>query len=198
MSPLFVTGLGYGADLTGFFIGALIFGGALAQFPVGYLSDRTDRRYVLIGMSASALVIASFLPVIAGLGVTALIASGLLFGAAAVPNFGLIVAHANDHAEPGEAVSVNGALLLLFGSAAAFGPLIAGQLVRLFGSAALFWWIAGIYLVLTVFGLVRLASRAAPEDTGSYVPIPRQQPTTLELDPRVTGEERLPESTPTA
>ncbi|MCQ8185347.1 MFS transporter [Parvularcula maris] len=198
MSPLFVTGLGYRADVTGYFIGALIFGGALAQFPIGYLSDRTDRRYVLIGMSALALVIAAFLPVIAGLGVPALIASGLLFGAAAVPNFGLIVAHANDHAEPGEAVSVNGALLLLFGSAAAFGPLIAGQLIGLFGSAALFWWIGAIYLTLTVFGLVRLASRPAPQDAGSYVLVTRQQPTTFELDPRVAEDERPRESSPSA
>jgi MFS family permease len=197
MGPLFVEGLGYPPEVTGLFIGALIFGGALAQWPVGYLSDRTDRRHVIIGMAGTAVVVALLLPVFAGRGEGWLIGTGILFGAAAVPAFGLTVAHANDHAEPGTSVSVNGSLLLLYGCAATVGPLVASQLMRFFGTDVLFTWIAGVYLALVVFGLIRLRQRAAPKETEPYVPIMRTNSGIFELDPRADPAEdgaALPEA----
>lgn len=197
MGPLFVSGLGYNAEATGLFIGALIFGGALAQWPVGYLSDRMDRRYVIIGMACGAIAMALLVPMIAGMSQSMLVVAGLLFGAVAVPSFGLTIAHANDHAEPGTTVAVNGGLLLLYGSAACGGPLIASQLMRFFGTNALFWWIAGIYIVFALFGIIRIGLRAAPEREG-YVPVMRTNPGLFELDPRADPKAGEPEVKPTA
>ena len=191
MGPLFVSGLGYDAEATGLFIGALIFGGALAQWPLGWLSDRMDRRFVIIGMSIAAAVIAANVPWLASLGEAYLIGAGLLFGALAVPAFGLTIAHANDHAEPGTSVAVNGSLLLLYGSAAAMGPLIAAQLMGAFGTDALFYWITFVYGVLTVFGLIRVTQRAAPERE-DYVPVMRTNSGIFELDPRADPAEQSP------
>ncbi|GGY42372.1 MFS transporter [Parvularcula lutaonensis] len=196
MGPLFVSGLGYPAEATGLFIGALIFGGALAQWPLGWLSDRMDRRYVIIGMAAAAVVIALSVPLLAGLGQAMLIVSGLVFGAVAVPAFGLAIAHANDHAEPGSSVAVNAGLLLLYGASACFGPLAASQLMRLFGTNALFWWIAAIYVALAAFGIVRISLREAPKVREEYVPIMRTNTGIFELDPRADPREQEPAPEP--
>jgi MFS family permease len=161
----------------------------LAQWPVGWFSDQTDRRHVIIGMAAAAVTVALFLPAFAGQGEPFLILGGVLFGATAVPAFGLTVAHANDHAAPGTSVSVNGSLLLLYGSAATVGPLIASQLMRVFGTDILFTWIAGVYTVLVVFGLIRLRQRPAPKETEPYVPIMRTNSGIFELDPRADPAE---------
>ncbi|NNU15161.1 MFS transporter [Parvularcula sp. ZS-1/3] len=193
MGPIFVSGLGYPAETTGLFVGALIFGGALAQWPLGWVSDKTDRRYVIIGLASLAVVLAFLVPTIAAVSQTTLILAGLMFGAVSVPSFGLTIAHANDHAEPGTSVAVNGGLLLLYGSAATIGPIVASQLMGLFGSNFLYYWIAIIHIALVVFGLLRLRQRAAPETREDYVPVLRTQPGMFELDPRRDPEEDRPD-----
>lgn len=189
MGSLFVSGLGYAPEQTGLFVGAIIFGGAVSQWPVGALSDRFDRRHVLIVVSVVAASVAMLVPLVAGLGSNGLLAAGALFGISAVPAFGLVIAHGNDHAEQGDSVAVNGGILLVYGFAAATGPLLASQVMRFFGSSALFYMIALIYLVLAAFGLLRLTQRAAPETTEDYVPVLRTQPGIFELDPRVDPSE---------
>lgn len=189
MGPLFVAGLGYPPAAAGTFLGAAIFGGALSQWPLGALSDRMDRRFVIVGLGALAAVISVLVPTIAAGGEGGLMIAGALFGAAAVPSFGLVIAHGNDHAEEGGHVAVNAGLLLLYGGAAALGPVIASQVMDLFGSNALFLWIAGIYAALAVFGVLRLVQRAAPDGREDYVPMLRTQPGVFELDPRVDPTE---------
>lgn len=196
MGPLFVAGLGFPAASTGLFLGAAIFGGALAQWPVGMLSDRMDRRFVIIGLGFLAASVSFLVPMIAARGEQGLMLAGLIFGAAAVPSFGLVIAHGNDHAEEGNHVAVNGGLLLLYGGAAALGPIAASQVMGLFGSNALFWWIGGIYGTLAAFGLLRLVSRAAPEAREDYVPVLRTAPGIFELDPRVDPSEDQTEPEP--
>ena len=79
--------------------------GALSQWPIGYLSDRIDRRVILIGVSfmASGLslffVFANFMPLI-----LFLIFTGL-FSVACLPMYSLTVAHTNDFLQPNEIVS---------------------------------------------------------------------------------------------
>ncbi|MEM9286132.1 MAG: MFS transporter [Pseudomonadota bacterium] len=189
MSPLFILGLDYMPEKTGLFMGALIFGGALAQWPLGWLSDRVDRRLVIIGTAGAAAVISVMVPMTAGGSQTALVITGLVFGAVAVPGFGLTIAHANDHAEPGRIVAVNGGLLMLYGSAACAGPVIASQVMAVFGTSSLYHWVGLCYLAVAVFGLLRLFARAAPETTEDYVPVMRTTPALFELDPRGEHED---------
>lgn len=193
MAPVYVASLGFPPQDAGLFLGAVIFGGAVAQFPVGALSDRMDRRYVIVIVSALAAVTASFVPVLVGMTDRSLLLAGALFGAAAVPSFGLVIAHANDHAETGASVAVNGGLLLVYGSTACFGPVIASQLMDALGSDALFVWIASAHATLGVFGMLRLIQSPAVEPREDYVPVLRTQPGIFELDPRVDPAEEEPE-----
>ncbi|WP_156032507.1 MFS transporter [Parvularcula oceani] len=184
MSPLFVSGLGYDATAIGLFIGAIVFGGAIAQWPVGWLSDRIDRRLVLVGCTVGAAASALAMPGFGAQSAEALVGAAFVFGLFALPCYGIIVAHANDHAEPGGALAVSGGLLLLFGLVAVAGPVLAAQVMRLFGSEALFVWIGAVYAAMTVLTVIRIARRAPPEATAPFVPVPRTTPAAYALDPR--------------
>lgn len=185
--PVLVAEAGYANAVAGYLMGAIIFGGALAQWPAGWLSDRTDRRKVLIGCASGATVAALFIPFAANHSASALIGNAFLFGIFALPSFGLAIAHANDHAAPGTAVSTNGSLLMIHGTAAVIGPLGASATMALAGPSSLFYWVAMVYGALVVFSLFRMTRRRAPEVREPYVPVPRTTPAVFELDPRATG-----------
>ena len=184
MSPLFVAGYGYDPADAGPLVGAIILGGALSQAPVGALSDRIDRRAVLLGTTTLAMLTALGLPFAASVSLEALLAAAAVFGACALPGFGLSIAHANDHAAPGTALSVNGGMLMLYGVTAIIGPVAASQAIALLGPQGLFWWVAAGYAVLALFCAYRMTRRAAPREPQPYVAVPRTSPTVFTLDPR--------------
>lgn len=192
LGPVFVTDAGYDKSTVGLFMAAIILGGAVAQWPFGMLSDKLDRRHVLIGCAVGGMVTSLLLPVLAGFGQGILIAAGAAFGIFALPNFGLAVAHANDHAEPGTYVQVNGGLLMLYGLAAILGPFIVPLLIPAFGAGVIFIWVGIVYAVLVAFSFYRLTQRAAPEQHEPYVPMPRTTPAVFELDPRTEEDEEPP------
>ena len=105
--------------------GALL-GGSLIQFPLGWLSDRMDRRRVLLACAIGAAVVGILhgdcIQPRAPLAVSGLT---ILFGAMIYPMYALTVAHANDFAGPDEFVKIAGSLLLLLGFGTIVGPIVA-------------------------------------------------------------------------
>lgn len=195
MGPVFVTDLGYESGVVGLFIAAIIFGGAIAQWPAGALSDRIDRRQVMLICSAGAAAAALFLSAFGGASILSLLGGALLFGAFALPTFGLGVAHANDVAEPGTSVAVNGGLLMLYGVAAVGGAILAPAIMAAYGTRSLFVWVMSVHLSLAVFNAIRLFARPAPasEDKEPYVAVPRTSPAVFELSP--AGDSEVPAET---
>ncbi|MGB0682097.1 MAG: MFS transporter [Magnetovibrionaceae bacterium] len=140
-----------------------VLAGALAQYPVGYLSDTMDRRLVLIATALAGLAIDLaflFSGVASTFGNLALAAG---FGAAVFVMYPIIVAHANDHADPGQAIQVSGGLLLVFGVGSIIGPLLAGFAMTNLGPESLFIVTALAHLLLILFAILRLRRRAAVE-----------------------------------
>ncbi len=191
ISPVFVQQLGYGAGMVATFMSAVIVCGAVAQWPIGSLSDLVDRRLVLIGVSGAAALAGVFLMVQGPSSAGMLILGAALFGVFAMPVFGLSAAYANDFAEPHEFVAVSGGLLLVYGVGSVFGPIAAPIVMNMAGPSALFGYTALIHVALVLFGLYRLTQRDAlpPEEQGEYVPVPRTTPAVFEIDPRATEEE---------
>ncbi|ROT97789.1 MFS transporter [Histidinibacterium lentulum] len=159
-----------------------VLAGAIAQVPIGILSDRYDRRKVLIGIALLALVAdATFL--FAGFtGTAALIATSAVFGAAVFSMYPVIVAHANDHAAPGTFIQVSGGLLLVFGVGSIIGPTIAGFAMTRYGTSSLFWTTAAAHVLMLLFALLRLRARAAvpAEDKTAFRAAPLARGTTPE------------------
>ena len=110
-----------------------ILAGAAAQLPIGILSDRHDRRLVLIGTAALALL-ADAVFVLSGItSPTFLLVNVAVFGTAVFAMYPVIVAHANDHAEPGTFIQVSGGLLLVYGVGSIIGPTAAGFAIMTLG-----------------------------------------------------------------
>ena len=105
----------------------VVLAGAALQFPVGRLSDVTDRRYVLavaaIGATAVALLVFVLQPRSAAL----VIVTTAAYGALANTLYSVAVAHANDHARPEEFVKVSSGLLLFYGFGTMVGPVLGGR-----------------------------------------------------------------------
>ncbi len=141
-----------------------VMAGALSQVPIGFVSDRMDRRIVLILTAFVALAadLAFILMAPEDRGTNLALAS--LFGAAIFAMYPIIVAHANDHAPPGTSIQVSGGLLMVFGLGSVAGPLVAGVAMSAVGKQGLFLTTIAAHAILILFALWRLFSSPAVRD----------------------------------
>jgi len=187
LAPAYVSGIGYDTGTIAAFMAFAVVGGALAQWPLGRLSDRIDRRLVIIGgcLVASA----------AGAGLALAVAStpivlacATVFGASALSMYALCVAHTNDFVDREDAVEVSSGLLLLFAAGAVAGPFLGSMaMASALGASGLFLTTAAGHLLLALFVAYRIRQRAAValEAREPFVMVePRATPAVYELDPR--------------
>ncbi len=186
IAPVFVQQLGYDVMMVPVFMSVAIISGAVAQWPVGYISDLVDRRLVLIMVAAASALSGLFVYVYAAESLSLLLIGSGLFGFFAMPIFGLSAAHANDYAQSDEFVSISGGLLLLYGFGSIIGPVLASLAIQMASPSWLFAYTATVHILLVIFGLFRLTRRDSipVEYQEDYVPVPRTTPAIFEIDPR--------------
>lgn len=131
----------------------------VSQYPAGLLSDRYDRRSVIMILSAIAAAIALVSIPAAGISSTVLIALFTVFGAIALPIYSLVIAHANDHMAKEQMLGASSKLVLLYGTGAMAGPSIAGQFMQRLGSPGFMTFMAIIYAVMAGHALWRRQQR---------------------------------------
>lgn len=150
------------------FTGLATVGGALAQWPVGRLSDFVDRRLVLIGLLLGAVVIGLLLALLPVSGAVRLLL-GFLFGALTLPTYAVAAAHAYDHAAREDYVETAAGVLLATGIGSIVGPIVAAALIAATKPEVLFIFTAAAQGALALFVLGRLWARESPradEKTG--------------------------------
>lgn len=175
------------------FMSAAIAGGAIMQYPIGWLSDSFDRRRVLLllclgGLLMSVTVALSpqqtwFLPAV------------FLFGAAVMPMYAISLATAADVSESSEFVEIGTSVLLLNAIGAALAPLALGPLMALIDATALFWAFAGICALFASYLALQLrAPRAISVDAQTPFGVAANEaaPVGFEMDPRT--QEQPPEA----
>ena len=162
LAPVFTSSVSEDVSLAAWFMSTAVIGGAVAQWPVGVLSDRLGRRKVLSAAAAVAAVL--------GIVAIRLIDSDSfldlnLFSAAwgfvAFPIYAIAVAHANDNAEPDDYVMVSSGLLLMYGGGAIIGPFIASALMTLTDASALYVYTGTIHLCLMLYAISRILLRTS-------------------------------------
>ncbi len=185
MAPVFGQRLVLEEGQIALLMAATILGGALLQWPIGHLSDRVDRRLVLVLVSfatATAALGAAFIVIHGhpGLGVSAFVYGGLMFSL-----YGISVAHTNDQLAPGQVLEATRGLLLVYGLGALFGPVLGGLAMEGAGPAGLPVLSAAVAVLLGLFGLYRMTRRAAPPVAAQseYVLLVRTTPVALEMHP---------------
>ncbi|WP_342777642.1 MFS transporter [Sulfitobacter sabulilitoris] len=138
-----------------------VLAGALSQVPIGFASDRMDRRVVLLAAAVVALAADLAFVLLAPEGRTMNLFLVGVFGAAIFAMYPVIVAHANDHAPPGTSIQVSGGLLMVFGLGSIVGPLLAGVLMSEVGPRGLFLTTVVAHVVMIGFTLWRIARSPA-------------------------------------
>lgn len=197
LGAVFAQSIGMSVTGIALFMSAALIGGALAQLPLGKLSDRIDRREVIALACGFAVIFGLTLAVLgdgqdggsilgldwltSGLQPEVLIAAVALYGCFAYPLYGLCVAHTNDFVSREEFVEASSGLLLTWGIGASIGPLLASNLMELLGLGGLFLFTALVHSTFAAHTLYRMTRRAPvpAEERADFV----QQPTTVRTTP---------------
>jgi len=197
LAPVFALGVGLPSTEVGVFTAALVMGGFLLQWPLGRLSDRYDRRLVLLGVTVTAACVALTLAAMAGGPALGLVALAMAFGGSAFSVYPICATHANDHAERQHTVAVSSGLLLSWAIGSIVGPLLATTAMGWLGPSGLFLYTASISVPLSLYIIWRM-TRRAPVPVEQRSPFVAQSPVTTqvatELDPRAVPSDLAPGS----
>ena len=207
ISPLgfigaFITGLSHGAvfgfgavyavakgfdvfNISLFMLIITIFG-ALFQWPIGSLSDRFDRRILLIGVTLIASVLSVFIVATSYLSLILFFIVVAFYSGMCLPMYSLAVAHINDFIQPDEIVGVSATVQSIVGIGAIIGPISASLFMNIIGADGFFVFLFFTHLILGLFGIYRMSKRAKPDNLESqYVPLPRNiSAIGMELNPK--------------
>ncbi|MGB0959611.1 MAG: MFS transporter [Halocynthiibacter sp.] len=173
VGPIYGQEVGLRVDQIAYFLAAFVLGGAIAQLPVGWLADKYDRRWVLIGLSGAA-VFSCLVTVGIGAGGTIMVMFGAgFFGLTTFPIYSVAASHAHDFAASHERVELSAALMFFFAVGAIASPIVTSQLIELFGPPALFIFLSIGHVLLIVFGGMRMLKGRSVGVRTPYVYAPR-------------------------
>jgi MFS family permease len=182
LAPVYAQRIGLDLTTVVLFSSLPILAGAAAQIPVGRASDRFDRRKVLVLTALIAMAAGSGFLFMQPETANANLLLGAALGAMIYAMYPIVVAHANDHAGPGDYITTSGGLLLVFGIGSIIGPFIGGLAITLSGPLALFVTMIGAHLLILLFSIWRIMRREEPDfgDKGSFQNIPQARNSTPE------------------
>jgi MFS family permease len=145
-----------------------------SQYPVGSLSDRFDRRIVMIVLTFLSLVTTCIALIVVSTPVVIITLLAFL-GAVSFPIYSLAMAHANDYLDTDQMLGASAKLVLIYGVGAMAGPIIAGYAMALMGASGFMAYLAVVYGGLAVYALGHMLVRPdTPDDTGEYIPVAPQ------------------------
>jgi len=172
----------------------LAISGAVAQFPVGKISDVYDRRKVIIASTFGAAIFAiitifvsgqMYLPDGLATSKTWFYISFILFSFCSLPMFSLILAHTNDYITKDKFVAAGAGLQFTFGLGAMSGPFLCSIFMDLVGSNGFFVFLFFFHSLIGAFGIYRMRVRETVENPDSqFVAMPQTiTPAGIELNP---------------
>jgi MFS family permease len=174
MAGVYGTEAGLPVSQLSIFVAMFYVGGLILQVPIGYLSDRMDRRVVIIGAAAIA-VLASVAAWLAPVFVLLLVAA-FFIGGMLGPLYGLLIAHTNDFLDVEDMSSAASGLMFVNGVGAIAGPLAAGWIMGPLGASGFFIVLAVLCAGVVIYGLWRTTRRPSPsvDETASYAVVSSQ------------------------
>ncbi len=191
-APIYAAAKGYGKDDIALLMFLMQFGMIAVQYPLGALSDRMDRRYILIVASLIVVVSAAVATQLDGVTLLWMILVFAIWSGATESIYAVANAHANDRADPQYYVSLSSTLLVAWSVSGLLLPGLATVLTQLTGPRAFMYVAIAIALSYGTFVVFRLTRReaVAEEDLEPYQPISAQAPHTAELAPQPSESDR--------
>ncbi len=172
MSPVYATERGLSVAQTSLFITTIFAGALLFQLPVGWLSDKMDRRFLIIGVTAMGATM-SLISLYLGDSFTVLLVAAFVLGGASNPLYALLVAYANDYLEHDQMAAAAGGLLFINGCGAMFGPVIVGYAMSKLGIEWYFITLLILMSTICLYGTYRMSQRehVMNDEPAPYLPI---------------------------
>jgi MFS family permease len=154
------------------FVAMFFVGSVLLQYPIGWISDRMDRRFLILIVSAIGAA-GSCLGMVFGQFYTLLLVSAFIVGGMSNPLYSLLIAHTNDFLQHEDMAAASGGLLFINGLGAIAGPVITGYMMEAFGPGGFYLFTAVLFVALVGYAAYRSTRRSSVPvaDTGAYVPV---------------------------
>ncbi len=170
-----------------FYIGAMVL-----QYPLGWFSDRMDRRVLILLVSAIGGC-GALIGMIFGVTFPVLLAAAFLIGGMSNPLYSLLIAHTNDYLDHEDMAAASGGLVFINGLGAIAGPVITGWLMseNVFGPPGFFLFITALLVVMAGYAMYRMTQRASipVDETGTMATIsPTASPVAMEVAQEVAIE----------
>ena len=182
MSAVYGVAAGLTIAQISLFVSSIYVGALLMQYPIGWFSDRVDRRLVILIVASlggvMSLVAFSFDQYFG-----ALLVAAFIIGGTSNPLYSLLIAYTNDYLEADDMASASGGLIFINGMGAIAGPLVTGKMMDTFGTQAFFMVIATLMLTLTGYAGYRMTQRSRDGiEDGLYAPVmPSSSPVAVEV-----------------
>jgi len=190
MAPVYGAEAGLSVAQISIFVSTFFVGSLLLQYPIGWLSDRMDRRVLICGAS---LVMGG--GALAGIALDALfvplLVAGFVIGGMSNPLYSLLIAYTNDFLDHDDMAAAAGGMVFINGLGAVTGPLITGWLMGVMGPQGFFVVIAVLSFFMAGYAAYRMTQRAAPTvaQTESYTPVsPSSSPMAVKFAQEVAIE----------
>ncbi|MEL6314869.1 MAG: MFS transporter [Pseudomonadota bacterium] len=169
MASVFGTQAGLSVAQISTFVSAFFVGALVLQFPIGWLSDRMDRRLLIMGTSSILGGAAIFGALFSG-AFWAIVVSAVIVGGMSNPLYSLLLAYVNDYLDHDAMAGAAGGMVFINGLGAVSGPLLLGWIMSAFGPPGFFIFIALLGAVLAAYAGFRMTIRPAPaaSETDSY------------------------------
>lgn len=180
VGPLFGVRIGFDQRHIVLLMACVSLGGLFLQWPIGYVSDKVDRLYALIGLGAGTLAVsAALLTVDRATHFPLLAALFAIFGGLAESLYAVGVAHANDRAVSTDYVALSSTLLFVWALGAAIGPTTGTFAIELISPHAFFAYVIALTLTFTLFSIWRLYRRKLDrvvEEREEFLTYPQTSP----------------------
>lgn len=174
MSAIYGARVGLSVSQISVFVSVIYVAALVAQYPIGWLSDRLDRRLLIMGVGF-----------VGGLGAllayavpdnfTILLISAAILGGTSNPLYALLIAYTNDYLEKEDMAAASGGLLFINGIGAIAGPIIVGAMMDGLGANGYWMFSAVLMLIMGVYAAFRMTRRSRSdidiEDATPYAAI---------------------------
>jgi MFS family permease len=172
----------------------LAISGAISQYPIGKLSDKYDRRKVIVISTFGACIFAMLAIISSGqMYLPGALATSkvwffiflICFSICSLPMFSLICAHTNDYIPKEKFVAAGAGIQFTFGLGAMGGPFLCSIFMDLVGSNGFFLFLFLFHALIGIFGIYRMKIRDTVENPDSqFVAMPSTiTPAGIELNP---------------
>jgi MFS family permease len=182
MGAVFGTQIGLSAAQIALFVAMLFAGALVLQYPIGWLSDRVDRRKLIFGAAVVGAASCG-LGWINGGGLWPLMAAAFFAGGVTTPLYALFLAYTNDFLSAEDMPAASGGLVFTFGLGAIAGPLVTGWAMQRLDPFA-FWLVLGAtFGAIALYALYRMTQRSTVpvDETESYLGVlPTASPVAVE------------------